>query len=201
MAKMQQTGGVIMKTTNKFFEEGKKSLIEGNIKESIESFSNAISEGEKSDILFLSRGVAYLKNRDTDHAIDDFSEVVKMSDKNARAHYYRGIAYLTKENFKEAISEFDKTISLDPENSTAFFARGTAYAHIGDDEMAAKNIKTAITFSESGIYQLQETIGLWRTQFDKAMSIMTGEKKSVDMVLSEDESRKVKKWLKEGYEG
>lgn len=188
-----------MTDSKHLFENGQQLLLHGKIKESIESFSKAISGGEKSDLLFLSRGVAYLKNHETDHAIDDFSEVVRMNDNNARAHYYRGIAYLTTEDYKDAISEFDRTIELEPENGAAFFARGTAHANIGNDELAAKNIKTAIAFSESGIYGLQETIGLWRTQFDKTMSIVTGEKKPLGMSLTDDESRKIKEWLEEGY--
>jgi tetratricopeptide (TPR) repeat protein len=125
--------------------------------------------------------------------------VVKRDDHNVRAHFYRGIAYLTMEDYKDAITDFDRTIELEPENGAAFFARGTAYAHIGDDDLATKNIKTAISFSEASIYGLQETIGLWRTQFDKTLSIMSGRKRPLGMSLTEDEVSKLKKWIKEEY--
>jgi tetratricopeptide (TPR) repeat protein len=177
----------------------KSFFLRGKIKECIEAFSRAIEEGDNSDILFLSRGVAYLKDHETDHAIEDFTEAVKMNDNNARAHYFRGIAYLTRENFEDAITDMDKTIELEPDNGAAFFARGTAHANIGNDDLATKNIKTAISFSESGIYGLQETIGLWRTQFDRTMSLLTGEKKPLGMVLTDDEANKIRDWLKEGY--
>lgn len=181
------------------FEDAQRLMIEGRLNESIDAFSEAIKTGENTDIAFLSRGVAYLKNHETDNAIEDFSEVVKRNDHNVKAHFYKGIAYMAKQYYEEAISEFDKTIELAPENGAAFFARGTAYAQIGNDELATKNIKTAITYSEAGIYGLQETIGLWRTQFDKTMSIMTGEKRPLGMSLNEDGVEKLHKWLEEGY--
>lgn len=188
-----------MKTSKKIVEEAKHLLLEGKVSESIDAFTKAINSGEKSDIVFLSRGVAYLRNHDSKKAVSDFTKVVDHDDNNARAHYYRGIAYLTMDDNKGAITDFDKTIQIDPENAAAFFARGAAYANIGNDDMARKNIKTAITFSESGIYGLQETIGLLRTQFDKAMSLIEGEEEAVEIPLSDDEVKKLKKWIAEGY--
>jgi Tfp pilus assembly protein PilF len=188
-----------MTTSKHIFEDAQHLLIEGKVKESIDTFTKAIEGGENADIIFLSRGVAYLRNHETNKAIHDFSEVVKRDDHNVRAHFYRGIAYLTMEDYKDAITDFDRTIELEPENGAAFFARGTAYAHIGDDDLATKNIKTAISFSEASIYGLQETIGLWRTQFDKTLSIMSGRKRPLGMSLTEDEVSKLKKWIKEEY--
>jgi tetratricopeptide (TPR) repeat protein len=188
-----------MTTSRQILEDAKLLLVEGKVTESIEAFTKAINIGEKTDISYLSRGVAYLRNHEAEKAINDFTEVVKRNNRNARAHYYRGIAYMTKDDYKDAITDFDKTIELDPENTAAFFARGTAYANIGNDEMAMKNIKTAITFSESGIYGLQESIGLLRTDFDKTMSIMKGLKEPAGMELTEDEVEKLKTWLGEKY--
>ncbi|MBI5740437.1 MAG: tetratricopeptide repeat protein [Nitrospirae bacterium] len=190
-----------MRTSREIFDAAKYLLVKGKVVESIDAFTQAINSGEKSDIAFLSRGVAYLRNYQAEKAICDFDEAIKVDDNNARAHYYRGMAYMMLENYEEAIADFDKTIELDPENGAAFFARGTAYANIGNDELATKNIKTAITFSESGIYGLQESIGLLRTQFDRTLSIVEGDRKPYAMALDEDEIDKLKKWLTEGYKG
>lgn len=174
-------------------------MVEGKYKESIEAFTEAIKEGEHSDLVFLSRGVAYLRDHQSARAINDFNEVVRRNDLNVRAHFYRGIAYMAKEDYKEAISEFDKTIELDGNHAAAFFARGTAYAQIGDDDQATKNIKTAISFSEAGMYGLQETLGLWRTQFDRALAQVSGEKAAPEIKLTHDEYHKIMNWLDEGY--
>jgi tetratricopeptide (TPR) repeat protein len=188
-----------MKASRDIFEDAQRLLIDGKFKESIEAFTRAINSGEKSEISFLSRGVAYLRNRETDKAIDDFSEAVHLDDRSVRAHFYRGVAFLTIENYKSAIAEFDRTIELKPDHGAAYFARGAAFAQLGNDELATKNIKTALTFSESSVYGLQETLGLWRTEFDKAISIASGQKKMPEMTLSHDEYHRIMNWLEKGY--
>jgi tetratricopeptide (TPR) repeat protein len=181
------------------FEEAQRLLVEGKVKESIGVFTRAIDGGSKSDIVYLSRGVAYLKNHNPDEALDDFDMVVKHDDQNFRGHFYKGIAHLTKEEYENAITELNRTIELKPEHGPSFFARGTAYAQIGNDELAVKNMKTAITLSESNLFGLQETIGLWRTQFDKSLSILSGDKKPPEMSLTDDEHRTINKWLEQEY--
>jgi tetratricopeptide (TPR) repeat protein len=168
-----------MKASRDIFEDAQRLLIDGKFKESIEAFTRAINSGEKSEISFLSRGVAYLRNRETDKAIDDFSEAVHLDDRSVRAHFYRGVAL--------------------PDHGAAYFARGAAFAQLGNDELATKNIKTALTFSESSVYGLQETLGLWRTEFDKAISIASGQKKMPEMTLSHDEYHRIMNWLEKGY--
>jgi tetratricopeptide (TPR) repeat protein len=191
--------GVSKMKASKDFKIAQRLFVSGKITESIQAFTKAINSGDKSEIAFLSRGVAYLKNHNADKAIHDFGKVVKMNDKNLRAHYYRGIAYLTIDDFKDAIAEFSKTLELKPDYTPAFFARGTAYAQMGRDDEATKNIKSALMLSDADIYELQETIGLWRTQFDRTISLMAGEKRPLKMELSEKEAHTLRKWLEEGH--
>ena len=192
-------GGEAMTASREIFEDAQRLLVDGKYKESIEAFTKAINSGEKTEISFLSRGVAYLRNHETVKAIDDFSEAIHLDDHNVRAHFYRGVALLTVENYTSAVAEFDKTIELKPDHGAAFFARGAAYAQLGNDELATKNIKTAVTFSESNVFGLQETLGLWRPEFDKAISIASGEKRMPEMTLTHDEYHKVMSWLEKGY--
>ncbi len=184
-----------MMESKDIFENAQQLFLEGKMNESVDLFSKAIENGEKTEIAYLSRGVAYLKTNQVEMAIKDFGSAVNLNESNVRAHFYRGIAYMLENKYSEAITDFDITILLEPDNGEAFFARGTAYAQIGDDYEANKNIKTAITFSEANIYGLQESIGLWRPQFDKAMMIMTDKDKAPAMVLTDEEITKVKKWL------
>ncbi len=186
-----------MMESKEIFENAQQLFLEGKMIESVDLFSKAIESGEKTEIAYLSRGVAYLKTKQVERAIKDFGAAVDLNDANVRAHYYRGIAYMTEDKYREAITDFDKTIQLEPDNGAAFFARGTAYAQIGDDYEANKSIKTAITFSEANVYGLQETIGLWRTQFERVMMIMTNKDNAPSMTLTDEEIMKVKKWLEE----
>jgi tetratricopeptide (TPR) repeat protein len=177
----------------KIFENAQRLFLEGRFKESINTFSVAIETGEKTEIAYLSRGVAYLKTKQEEKAIADFSKAVTMNEENMRAHFYRGIAYMTAEEYREAITDFDKTIQLKPDNGAAFIARGTAYAQIGNQSEANKNIKTAIAFSEENICGLQETVGLWRAQFDRAMMVMKYKEQLLHMSLWDDEMLHIEK--------
>jgi tetratricopeptide (TPR) repeat protein len=188
-----------MTASREIFEDAQRLLVDGKFTESIEAFTRAINSGEKKEISFLSRGVAYLRNHEMDKAIGDFSEAVHMDDHSIRAHFYRGIAYLTKEDYKSAIADFDRTIKLKPDHGAAFFARGATYAQLGNDELATANVKTAVTFSDANVFGLQETLGLWRTEFDKAISIASGEKNMPEMTLTHDEYHRVMSWLEKGY--
>jgi tetratricopeptide (TPR) repeat protein len=188
-----------MTAKKQLFEQAQRLFIDGKLSESIKAFTKAIDAGEKSEIAFLSRGVAFLRNHEPEKAIHDFSEVVKMDDNNVRAHYYKGIAYLTKEDYRHAISELDRTIELKPQHGAAFFARGTAYAQMGNEKEATMNIKSALMSSEASVMEFGETIGLWRTQFDKTISIMSGEKIPAEMSLTEEEVNKVRAWLEQGF--
>ncbi len=179
------------------FENAQRLFIEGKLSESISRFSEAMEAGEKTEIAYLSRGVAYLRSKENEKAVNDFSSAVNMNNNNTRAHFYRGIAYMTNDKFKEAISDFDMTIALQPRNGPAFFARGTAYAQMGDDVEATRNIRTAITYSEANTEEFADTIGLCRTQLDKVMMIMDDDGKNPSLNLTRNEVLKVRRWLDE----
>ena len=179
------------------FQDGQRLFIEGKHEESIDSFTKSIDVGGDTEIAFLSRGVAYLKMQRTDEAIDDFSRVVELNENNVRAYFYRGMAYMAKENYEEAIKDFGSTIKIQPENGAAYFARATAYAQIGQMEEAERNIKTAVTCSESTMQGFADHHGMFRTQFERAMAFMTGERDAPQMYLTDKEIGLVKKWLED----
>lgn len=171
--------------------------MEGKKSKSISAFTEAIEAGMKTEISFLSRGVAHLQTGQVEKAIEDFTGVVNMNDNNMRAHFYRGIAYMSKEDFKKAVSDFDKTIELKPDHGAAYFARGSAYVRMGNEKEAVKNFKTALKFCGAVSPGFADTIGIFRPQFDKTMTMMTEERNHPIMELSEDEIECVKHWLED----
>lgn len=179
------------------FRNAQRLFIDGRKYECIEAFTHAIDAGEETEIAFLSRGVAFLRTEQIDKAVEDFSRVIGMNNNNMRAHYYRGIAYMSKNDFENAVRDLNKTIELKPDHGAAFFARGSAYAQLGNTEEAAKNIKTALIYSESDAQGFADTYGLFRTQFNKTLAMMTGEGEMPVLELTDDEIDKLKKWLEE----
>ncbi len=197
MVKLRLSIKEITMDKNDLFQNGQKLFVEGKHEESIDYFTRSIEAGGNTDIAYLSRGVAFLKIQQADEAINDFSRVVELNDNNFRAHFYRGMAMMAKENYGDAIRDFDRTIKLQPDNGAAYFARGTAYAQIGKMEEAEKNIKTAITCSESTLQGFADNYGMFRTQFEKTMAFMTGERDAPQMYLTDKELGLVKKWLED----
>jgi tetratricopeptide (TPR) repeat protein len=179
------------------FRDGQNLFIGGKYKESIEAFKKAEDAGEKTEILYLSRGVANVKLNEHDKAIEDFSRAIDLNSQNSRSYYYCGLAYLIKEDFDKAVTNLGRAIELKPDHGAAFFARGTAYAQMGNDDEAAKNIKTALTYSEAAAQGFADTVGIFRTQFDKALALLTGERKAPSVALTEEETETLKKWIKE----
>ncbi len=179
------------------FEAARKLFVEGRHQESIDVFSEFLTMRGNTSVVLLSRGVAYLKTGQIDKAIEDFGSVIGMDSQHARAYFYRGTARMSRDEFEKAIIDFDKTIEIKPDYGAAYFARGSAYAQTGNAYEAARNIKTAITFSEGNSQGFSDTFGMVRTQFNKAMALMEGKEESRGMLLTEEEIRLVKKWLEE----
>jgi tetratricopeptide (TPR) repeat protein len=172
-------------------------FIEGKYRESIDAFTRAIEAGEQEGLCYLSRGVAHIKTGEHDRAIEDFTRCIQMKTGGHRAFYYRGMAHLLKHNFKDAIKDFDDCIRLKNDYARAFFARGVAHAELGNDDEAAKNLKTAMLNSEAALHGFMDTFGIIMTQFDSALSLMTGERRPSSVELSEKETETFKKWLSE----
>ena len=122
---------------------------------------------------------------------------MELNENNFRAHFYRGMAHMAKENYSDAIKDFDRTIKLHPDNGAAYFARGTAYAQTGNKEEAERNIKTAVTCSESDMQGFTDKHGMFRTQIERAMAFMTGEGDNPTMHLTDNELDLLKKWIED----
>lgn len=177
------------------FKEGQIFFVEGKYGESIASFSKAIDAGEKSEIVFLSRGVAYFRMEQFDKAAEDFNVVIDINSRNFRAHFYRGITYMAKKDYEKAIKDFDDTINIKSDYGAAFFARGTAYAQIGNEYEAQRSIQSAISCSEASMQWIADHYGMFRTQFDQALALMPGE--SVSSESRNERINNLKKFFEE----
>ncbi len=177
------------------FREGQIFFVEGKFEEGIASFSKAIDAGEKTEIAFLSRGVAYFRMEQFDKAAEDFNVVIDMNSLNFRAHFYRGITYMAKKDYEKAIKDFDDTIKIKPDYGAAFFARGTAFAQIGNEYEAQRSINSAISCSEASMQWIADHYGMFRTQFDQALALMPGE--SVSSESRNERINNLKKFFEE----
>jgi tetratricopeptide (TPR) repeat protein len=93
------------------FREGQGFFIEGKYGESIASFSKAIEAGEKTEIAFLSRGVAYFRIEQFDKAEEDFDNTIKLKSDYGAAFFARSAAYTQTGNEFEAQRSIQSAIS------------------------------------------------------------------------------------------
>jgi tetratricopeptide (TPR) repeat protein len=178
------------------FRTGQKLFIQGKHKESIKYFTKSIEAGAKTEITFLSRGVAFLKLQQTEKAIIDFTNVIELNGNNFRAYFYRGIANMANENFGEAIKDFDVAVKLQSDAGAAYFARGTAYAHIGNREEAGRNIKTAMNCPESALTRFESNNGRF---YPGCNSTFFFEIDAPATYLTDKEKALVRKWFEDTY--
>ena len=182
---------------NNLIPDAQRHFLKGEYKESIEVFTRIIESGEALEMAHLSRGSAYFQLKEYKKAIVDFKRVVELNDQNSRAYYFLGMSFLMERGFDDAISALDKSIKLKPDNKSAFFTRGIAHAEAGNEDEAAKNIKTALMSSEADTQNFADNYGIFRTQFEKAFSLMTGEKEPPTETLNDEEKGKLMNWLEE----
>lgn len=178
------------------FEDGQRFFVNGKYEESVKAFSRAIDAGAEDSLSYLSRGAAYFKLEKMNDAIRDFSKSIEIDQNNLRGYYFRGIAYLSRDDYQTALNDLNRVLELDPGNGPAHLARGTVYGLLGEDEKSARDMKTAIIQSETEIQGFADTFGVLRTQFNKAMAHMTGERgHDSTLELTEEEIEQVKKWI------
>jgi tetratricopeptide (TPR) repeat protein len=179
------------------FREAQRLLMEGRNPESAETFTKALEAGSEPAITHLSRGVAYMRLREHVKAVEDFSRVIEGQKGNFRVYYYRGTALAMVGEHEKAVEDLTKSLDLKPDNGPAYFIRGSSRAQLGRDDEAAEDMKKALSHSELAAQSFADGMGLVKTRFDKALAILSGERRPPTIELTEEEREKLMKWLQE----
>jgi len=179
------------------FQEGKKLMIQGDRQGGIKKFTEAINAGVHTGISFLSRGVAHLHLKDYDSAIHDFSRSIEIDRNNPRAWYYRGTANMARNGLEDAIYDFTRTIELEPMHGLAYLGRGTCYEDLGRREEAGEDIRMALICTQTSSQKFVDSMGLVRTQADRAFHLTIGEAR--DPVLTEEEAAQLKMFIEQEW--
>jgi tetratricopeptide (TPR) repeat protein len=184
-----------MTSTEQFFTEGKRLFATGHPEESIEMFTRAEKEGCNPVNVYLNRGAAYLTIGRLDDSIEDFTRILEFDAGNERAYYYRGIAHLRNRTYEKAVEDLSRSISLNRDRGAAFFARGLAHAELDHTDESLRDFKTALVFSNQEVERFANQFGETRTQFNKSMALLEGERGPWSIVLDEGEVEKLKQWI------
>ena len=177
------------------FEQGQELFIKKNFTESIEKFNSAIEEGYDPGHVHLSMGVAYLNIKEYNKAVREFSMVLEHDKDSDRAYYYRGICYLNKKDFSSAIADLNNSIARNKDRTMAYLARGIAKAEADQQQEAVEDFKQAVLRSKQEVKGFGDLFGSNMTSFDRSMALLVGERGPLHQVLTNEEIRKLKRWM------
>lgn len=183
--------------TQELLRQAQLLFVDGKDKESAEAFTKALEAGADPYITSLSRGVVYVRMKETGHALQDFNKALSLNDKSARAYFFRGLVFMMKEEFENAVSDFTNALKLKQDYFTAMFARGVCYGRIGKFEEASQDMTKVMPQMEQNLQSFSDSYGILRTEMWKVMAQVSGEAKTPALDLGEKEMETLKKWLKE----
>jgi len=189
-------GGVPM-GRKEMLDEAKNLLMHGERKKSIDLFTSAIDSGEKTAISYLSRGVAHLQLGNFQPALDDFTKAIELNAANPRAHFYRGIVHMVSKRYLMAVHDFTRTLEVEPQHGLAYAARGSCYLEMGLEDEAAVDLKAALVQAQISGQRFVDSMGLVRTQLDRAFHLWIGEAR--DPRLTREEYEQLRNLMEVGW--
>ncbi len=181
--------------TKELLKKAQLLLVDGKDKESIEAFTKAIEAGADPYICHLSRGVVYVKLKESDKALDDLNKAIKANSLSARAYFFRGMTYMMKEDFNHAVADFTGALNLKTNYGMAKFARAVSYARLGNFDEASKDMAEVAPQMEENIQGFADSYGIVRTEMSKVMAQLAGESNLPNLELDDKNMEILKKWL------
>lgn len=156
-----------MNTSNniqRFFDNGRYELMNGDFEKSIESLSEALQLDPNHKLALVSRGSAFLKLKNIDKAVRDFDRVIEIDPNYARAYHLRGIAREQNEEFDSALDDISKAIDIDPEYGAAFYSRATLLTKLKREDEAVDDIQMVQFLTNKNIETFANENNVWRSQ-------------------------------------
>ena len=119
---------------------------EGNFREAIDYYGEALSRNGAFPLVHVNRGLAYMQLKEHEKGIENFNEAIRTEpDKNAMArHFYkRGIAHTMLEEHQQAFDSFHLATLNDESYRAAFEKKAGALQKLGKPGLAEQNERRA----------------------------------------------------------
>ena len=126
-----------------FINENKLDLALNTFEKAIEMDSTGLNGIAHNEI-----GYVYLKKLDSANALSWFNKSIEINPKNPKPRQNKALTYLTFNDLDNAIKTLDKFVNEIPNWPTAYFQRGNIYEHLGRDEEAFRDYKTALYYNQ-----------------------------------------------------
>ena len=104
------------------------------------------TEPAQDDFLgWFQRGLKYAQLGFPDRAAESFEQAEQIEPEDATLQFNLGTAYLSLGNFVQAVTNLNRSIKLDPSNSDAYGNRAVAHAALGQEDLVAADVETAVS--------------------------------------------------------
>ncbi|MCX8251188.1 MAG: tetratricopeptide repeat protein [Dehalococcoidia bacterium] len=104
------------------------------------------TEPAQDDFLgWFQRGLKYAQLGFPDRAAESFEQAEQIEPEDATLQFNLGTAYLSLGNFVQAVTNLNRSIKLDPSNSDAYGNRAVAHAALGQEDLVAVDVETAVS--------------------------------------------------------
>ena len=143
--------------TKKISSKAISLLNEGKYEESIEKFTEAITEDPENPIFYYYRGVAFEKTGDLDSAMEDYQKSVELKPDFILPTANIGKIYAKKKEHEKAIEFYKKAVELGDKDATNYYNYGICLMNLGKKEQAKEVLEKLITLDEDysdAYYQL-----------------------------------------------
>ena len=146
-------------------ERARMLLERGQMHESVQAFSEALSSSEGSANDYYDRGVAYERLGQLEQAAADYSEALRRMPSHPQALNNRGVVLAQLDRVEEAMVDLGKAIELDPNDSLAWSNRGLAHHDAGNYVEAISDYSQALFLKKEARLYFQR--GNVYVDFDK----------------------------------
>ncbi len=143
--------------TKKISSKAVSLLNEGKYEESIEKFTEAITEDPENPIFYYYRGAAFEKTGDLDKAMEDYQKSVEFKPDFILPTANIGKIYAKKREHEKAIEFYKKAVELGDQDATNYYNYGICLMNLGKKEQAKEVLEKLISLDEDyfdAYYQL-----------------------------------------------
>jgi len=143
--------------TKKISSKAISLLNEGKYEESIEKFTEAITDDPENSVFYYYRGAAFEKTGDLDKAMEDYQKSVELKPDFILPTANIGKIYAKKKEFEKAIEFYKKAIELGDQDATHYYNYGVCLMNFGKKEQAKEVLEKLISLDENysdAYYQL-----------------------------------------------
>lgn len=107
-------------------------------------WDDVITKYQTSALAYLSRGIAYLDEKNYEKAISDFDIALKLQPGYGDVFFSRGIAFMNLLRLEQALDDFDIAINKDPKKADGYHNRGNVYLLMKKYDKAILDFNKAI---------------------------------------------------------